>query len=37
MMDLETASLSDDDDYYCVFKIRDIYGNEYYTKLFSLK
>lgn len=33
---MEKASL-DDSDYYCVFKIKDIYGKTYYSKLLNLK
>lgn len=34
---LKLSSLDDNEDYYCVFKIRDIYGNVYYSKLLSIK
>lgn len=34
---LKMSSLDDNEDYYCVFKIRDIYGNEYYSKLLNIK
>ena len=34
-IDLKLASL-DNDEYYCVFKIQDIYGNVYYSKLLNI-
>lgn len=34
---LKKSSLDDNEEYYCVFKIRDIYGNEYYSKLLNIK
>lgn len=33
---LEKATL-DENDYYCIFKIKDVYGNIYYSKLMNLK
>ncbi|MDE5889263.1 MAG: hypothetical protein K2H20_04515, partial [Bacilli bacterium] len=36
-IDLRLSSLDDEEEYYCVFKIRDIYGNVYYSKLLSIK
>ena len=34
---LEKASLDDNGEYYCIFKIRDIYGKTYYSKLMNLE
>lgn len=34
---LSYASFSDDTEYYCVFKISDVYGNSYYSKMVSLR
>lgn len=35
-LEFKSATLEPDKDYYCVFKIADIYGNEYYSELQSL-
>ena len=34
---LSHASFNDDTEYYCVFKIHDVYGNSYYSKMVSLR
>lgn len=34
---MEKARLDDKSEYFCVFKIRDVYGNIFYSKLMSLK
>lgn len=36
-IDLQLTSLDEDGDYYCVFRILDVYGNEYYSKLLNIK
>lgn len=35
-VDLRLSSLDDGGEYFCVFKIQDIYGNVYYSKLLSI-
>lgn len=35
-IEFKTASLDDDNDYYCVFKVKDVKNNYYYSKLIKI-